>query len=1101
MHRVIKLSFVLMGLGFGVATWGAAPRAALMQPAVSPDASRIVFVADGVLWIVPATGGTARILVSDKGPDSRPLFSPDGRQLAFESTATGNGDVYLLNLAQGTLERLTYSDAPDRPSGFSRDGQWLYFTSARDNIGGMGAVYRVRVSGGTPMPVSLELYRNEEEGVPSPDDRTLALVGEGWGSTQWWRHGHAHIDDGAIWLLQNNGSHAYRRLTPDDARALWPMWAADGQSLYYMSDRSGADNIWQVNLSSTEHAITHFTDGRALWPTISANGKLIAFQRGWNIWTLDAATGAAHELPITLGGAVAGPDMERKTFSKDFEDLVLSPDGKKLAFIAHGDVFATASDSPGPAERVTHTPAAEFELNWGPKSRRIVYVSERDGHDHLFLYDFKTDQERRLTSGNVDDLDPQFSPDGQWIAFIRDARQLELLNVTSGALRTLASGELGLHYPLGRGRSFIWSPDSRWVAFMQWGARMYRNAAVVPIAGGPAQTVSFLGNTFSGDPWWSPDGKALYFDTGQRTEQGEVAEISLVPQAPQFRREKFLGLFNEPSAPAPLKSGTTPASVTATGAAMAQKQPVQVSVDFSNIATRLKLLPVGLDVQSIALSADGKTLLLTAVVAGHTNLYTWPLDPLALKPPVAHQITATAGDKSDAQFSPDGKTVWYLEDGQVRSVAVKGGEAKAFATSADMDIDFSAEKQVVFNEAWRWLGENFHNPKMNGVNWEAVHTEYAPLVAGAANPATLHLLLGQMVGELDSSHSGVRGPEKPVMITGRLGLTFDPAAYWDRGVFKISRVIPLGPAALSGKITVGDRVLAVDGAPLSAASNLDALFANRIGKETVLSVARDAAGSGRHDVKVKPVSSPELEQLVYDAWVEDNRAFVAKLSGGKLGYVDLPDMSEDSLHELYQAINAINGTREGVVIDIRNNYGGFVNAYALDTLARQPYLNMSFRGMQTVSARPVLGQRALERPTVLITNRITLSDGEDFTEGYEELGLGKVVGEPTAGWIIYTSNVKLIDGATVRLPFITVTTEDGQPMEMHPRPVNVLVKRPLGDSYRGMDPQLEAAVHTLLNQIQAPGAAGKSGNRQTARVPAKAAAGYAPGTSPHPQED
>lgn len=1069
MNRSLKFGFALLCLIFvNGSAWAVTPHVALMQPAVSPDASEIVFVANGALWTVPASGGTARILVSDKGADSRPLFSPDGRELAFESTATGNGDVYLLDLAQGTLTRLTYSDAPDQPSGFSHDGQWLYFTSARDNIGHLGAVYRVRVSGGTPMPVSLELYRNEEEGVPSPDGRNLALVGEGWGSTQWWRHGRAHIDDSAIWLLRNDGSHAYRRLTPDDARALWPMWSADGQSLYYLSDRSGADNLWQVNLTGDEHALTHFTDGRALWPTIAANGKLIAFQRGWNIWTLDPASGATHELPITLGGAVAGPAVEHKTFTKDFDDLALSPDGKKLAFVAHGEVFATASGSPGPAERITHTPAAEFELDWGPKSERLVYVSERDGHDHLFLYDFKTQTEHRLTDGDTDDLEPQFSPDGEWLAFIRDGRELELLNVASGALRTLAAGALDLHHPLDATRPFAWSPDSRWIAFMEWGARMYRNAEVVAIAGGKAQPVSFLGNTFSGTPRWSPDGKALYFTTGQRTEEGQVAEVALVRQAPQFRREQFLDLFNEPTAPAPLKSAATPApsatSSTANAAAHNQK-PVQVEVDFVQIATRLKLLPIGLNVQAIALSQDGKILLLTAMVAGHANLYTWSVNPLALKPPVAHQITSTAGDKSGAQFAPDGKTVWYLDDGEIRSVAVTGGAPKAFAATASMDLDFNAEKTVDFDETWRWLAENYHNPQMNGVDWERVRSEYAPLVAGATDPAALYILLGQMVGELDSSHSGVRAPEQPAVTSGRIGLMFDPGVYWDKGVFKVSEIIPLGPAALSGKIAVGNYLLAVDGHRLTAASNLDALLADHIGKETVLTVAGNASGKERHEVKVKPVNLADLQQLVYDAWVEHNRALVAKLSDGKLGYVDLPDMSEASLQELYNAINAVNGTREGVVVDIRNNYGGFVNAYALDALARRPYLNMTFRGMRTVSARPVLGQRALERPTDLIVNRVTLSDGEDFTEGYEELGLGKVIGEPTAGWIIYTSNVKLITGATVRLPFITVTTENGQPMERHPRPVNVEVAEPLGSSYHDQDPRLAAAVRVLLEQL------------------------------------
>jgi C-terminal processing protease CtpA/Prc len=206
-----------------------------------------------------------------------------------------------------------------------------------------------------------------------------------------------------------------------------------------------------------------------------------------------------------------------------------------------------------------------------------------------------------------------------------------------------------------------------------------------------------------------------------------------------------------------------------------------------------------------------------------------------------------------------------------------------------------------------------------------------------------------------------------------------------------------------------------------------------------------------------------LADLAYRAWTATNRAYVLKASGGRLGYVHLRDMSGESLQDFYKDLDAQNATRDGVVIDIRNNFGGFVNAYALDVLARRPYLNMTFRGFdKSEPARSILGQRALERPTVLITNRVTLSDGEDFSEGYRALGLGKIVGEPTAGWIIYTSAGKLIDGGTVRLPFITITDNHGQPMEGHPRPVDIPVSRPLGESFQHRDSELDAAVQSLL---------------------------------------
>jgi C-terminal processing protease CtpA/Prc len=291
---------------------------------------------------------------------------------------------------------------------------------------------------------------------------------------------------------------------------------------------------------------------------------------------------------------------------------------------------------------------------------------------------------------------------------------------------------------------------------------------------------------------------------------------------------------------------------------------------------------------------------------------------------------------------------------------------------------------------------------------------------------------------------------------------FDSVAYERDGSLRVAEVVPLSPAAIAG-VKVGDTLQAVDGHAIGAHEDLFALLENRVDKKTTL---RIASKGGTRNVEVKPIDSHTLGVLAYDGWVARNRAYVAKISDGKLGYVHLADMSEASLHRFYRDLDAQNMTREGVVIDVRNNFGGFVNAYALDVLTRKPYLNMTFRGFEDAqSARSILGQRALERPTVLVTNRVTLSDGEDFTEGYRELGLGKVVGEPTAGWIIYTTNQKMIDGATVRLPFITVTTEDGKPMEMHPRPVDVPVSRPLGEAYQDKDSDLDAAARTLQQQL------------------------------------
>jgi C-terminal processing protease CtpA/Prc len=298
--------------------------------------------------------------------------------------------------------------------------------------------------------------------------------------------------------------------------------------------------------------------------------------------------------------------------------------------------------------------------------------------------------------------------------------------------------------------------------------------------------------------------------------------------------------------------------------------------------------------------------------------------------------------------------------------------------------------------------------------------------------------------------------------TGRLGLYFDRAEYEKNGTLKITEIVPLGAASLVTRIKPGDQLVAVNGQKIDEHTNLDDLLSYRINRQTTLSLR---GPSGPYEASVLPANAATDKRLVYRAWVEDRRAYVAKQSAGKLGYVHMPDMSAGSLAQLHADLDAENSARSGVVIDVRNNNGGFVNAYALDVFSRRPYLTMQRRGLPATSARTQLGQRSLELPTVLVTNQMSLSDAEDFSEGYRSLGLGKVVGEPTAGWIIYTSDVALIDGTIVRLPSVRITDSQGKDMELVPRPVDVPVTRPVGESYSGRDLQLDTAVDVLLKQL------------------------------------
>jgi Tol biopolymer transport system component/C-terminal processing protease CtpA/Prc len=1056
---------------------------ALAEPSPSPDHREIAFVSGGDIWTVPYGGGEARLLLSHPATESRPVYSPDGSQLAFVSNRTGNGDIYVMSLADGQLRRITWDDGNDQLDGWSRDGKWLYFSSTSRDIASMSDVYRVRVTGGTPMIVAGDRYATEYWSAPAPDGATLAITARGMPFAQWWRNGHSHLDESEIWLVHDvaagsPGTPRYEPVTTGGAKSGWPMWSPDGATIYFMSDRSGSENLWSRAANGGEaRQLTRFTNGRLLWPSISADGKAITFERDFGVWTYDVASGQAHKVNITLRGAPAGPGVEHVTLTNGIQQLALAPDAKKVAFIVRGEVFAASAKDGGDAARVTDTPGAEEQVAWAPDSRRLAYSSDRDGPWHLYVYDFGTRSEKQLTRGAENDISPRWSPDGKQIAFVRGGDELHVLDVASGAERKLAAAWLS-RPPFVDPREVAWSPDGKWLAYVTGaGAKQFANVFVVPVAGGTPRQVSWLSNGNGGGLSWSPDGTFLTLSSGQRTEDRQAVRIDLVPRTPRFREDQFRDLFTQPSpgrpgprTQQPGPGAPPPAPPTTRTDSAAHHDSIararrDVKIVFDDIRRRADALPTGLDVGDISISPDGKTLLLVASAAGQTNLYTWSVDDLAHEQPTARQLTSTPGFKSAAQWSPDGKEVWFIENGRINTVNVDSRAMKPLSVSAELDVDFDAQKMAVFNQAWSFLRDNFFDAKMRGTSWNTLHDEYGARVAEARTPDEMRRIMNLMIGELNASHMGIGGPPAQQPFTGRLGLRFDRSEYERDGKLRITEVLPLGPAALGGEIQVGDALTAVDGHAVGATTNLDELLAYRTGKQTVLTIT-PRTGAAR-EVTVRPVSGGTAKGLLYRAWVESRRDYVNRISGGRLGYVHMYDMGEGSLHQLYEDLDAEQVGREGIVVDVRNNNGGFVNPYALDVLARRPYLTMQFREQPAVGARSALGQRALEKPTILVTNQHSLSDAEDFTEGYRAMHLGKVVGEPTAGWIIFTSNRTLLDGTSVRLPSTRITDAEGKDMEMHPRPVDLLVVRPIGESYSGKDSQLDAAVRELLSTLGA----------------------------------
>ena len=770
------------------------PRPYFTEPSLSPDRKEIAFVSGGDIWTVPSTGGVAALLVSHSANEARPLYSPDGRQLAFISTRTGNGDIYLLTLATGELKRLTFDDGLDQLDGWSRDGRWIYFSSTSRDIGGLNDLFRVSANGGTPMFVSADRYTNEFFSTPSPDGKTLAFSARGIASGQWWRNGHSHIDETELWLLRSfeGGAGTYEKLTSRDAKELWPMWSGDGRSLFFVSDlsdsanKNGAQNIWTITPGRSEaRRVSNFTDGRVLWPNISYDGREIVFEHNFSIWKLDVENGKAAEVAITRRGASAGPGIERVRLTDQINELQLSPDGKKVAFVVRGEVFAASAADGGDAARVTNSYAEESQPTWSPDSRRLVYVSERDGVPHLFPYDFTTTTETQLTRDAADDSTPRFSPDGKMLAFIRGAKELRVMDVAAKTERVVATAYFE-RAPLISDRPFAWSPDSKWLAYLPVGDNQFKNLSIVSVEGGTGRPASFLANVFNNTVSWSPDGAFMLFDSGQRTESSQLARVDLVPRTPRFREDQFRDLFREESprnltpsnrpeprpaetpAPSPLPS-PSPASP----AEEKRPGPKPVQVVFDDIRRRLSFLPVGLDVNYQTISPDGKWVALIATAANQANIYVYLLDELAREPAVAKQLTSTPGFKNWAQFSPDNKEIFFIENGRIGVVNLEG-RSRSLSVTAEMDVDFSREKMEVFRQGWSYLRDFFYDPDYHGANWEAVRAEYEPLIAGSRTPDEMRRLMQLMVGELNASHLGAGAPPGGnAPITGRIGLRFD----------------------------------------------------------------------------------------------------------------------------------------------------------------------------------------------------------------------------------------------------------------------------------------------------------------------------------------
>ncbi len=1004
------------------------------HPAISADGETVAFSYGGDIYTVPSSGGAAKLMVTDKAFDSHPSFSPDGRYLAFTSSRSGGGDVYTLDLQSGDVKRLTYHSSADTVEGWGPDSKWVYFSAQRRRVFYNVDVFKAPVEGGSPVAVVDDLLAEEASSTVSPDGRGVAFV-RTLRQRLWFRRGPFNEVPNEIWIKSNTPETVdYRLFSSMKAKSLWPMWAPDGAGIYFVSDldqKDGHENLFYKPLGGGDtEKLTNFDSARIFWPDQARSEGSIVFEHNFEIWRWSPGSEAAA-IDIAMDAPKAPAPQSVSTMESGISEFDLSPDNKRVAFILHGEVFLGALDGSGDAEaaaNISNTPHFEASLSWTGDGKGLVYTSDRSGDPDIFYYGLAAQAERRLTDSPQRDLFPVVSPDGRWCAYYRGIREIRLLDLRNGSDSLLAEGFFlkDTAYDYG---SLSWSPDSEWVAFIDSDELDFRNVKVVNIHAKEAKQISFLPNITAFYIHWAPDGSFIVFTSGSFT---------------RYRHLFRIDLTKNPGSSADAKP--------------------YVKVELDGIKDRLhQLSTYGDKAYGLGLTPDGKNVLTYMSAFGESNIYAIPTAPSARGP--LKKLTSSSY-VSQMQAADDDKSFWYLSRGKINSLPYAGGSPKVWLIPAKLEIDFHREKLQVFTEAWRIFLDCWPEKDFNGLDWKEVYDRHLPHARGAQTYEDLSTIIEIMMGELNASHirndySSGRGDP-----TADLGLVFDQAELEKTGGYKVKAVLKGGPmdSEPAGSVA-GLFLLKINDAELGEGVNINSLLNGRAGKQLTLSLADSPTGDGARKVIVEPVSGNNASDLNYRNWIEARKSYVEKRSGGRLGYVHIRYMSLDTMAQLKRDLDAEIYAKDGVVVDLRFNDGGFTATYMIDLLARKPSAINDYRDQFPVPHSLAVGNNVMYRPTIVLQNNHTISDGEIFLEIYSHQGIGKTVGTPSTGWSLSITSKSLLNGASLRLPWTVDKTMDGESLDEYPRYPDVTVDNPIGLDWTKSDPQADTAIKALLEQI------------------------------------
>jgi len=1074
--------FVLLAIGLNL---NAQPLW-LRHNAISPQGDKIAFCYKGDIYVVNAQGGQARQITTNAAYDTEPVWSPDGKQIAFTTDRNGNFDVYIVAAEGGVARRITTNSASELPLSFSPDGKEIYFTAqiqkSAENIqfasGWITELYKVSIEGGRPeqvvaVPVGSMSF--------DKDGKSFLYYDRKGSENSWRKHHISSVARDVVYYNAKKKTHTIMTTNVGEDRD--PRYLPGYKDVVFLSERNkGSFNVYKAPANNLEQveAVTHFTTHPVRFLSVANDGLLCYSYMG------EIYTQRIGNEPQKVNIEIINDQEAEQNVKQDFKgvgDFALSDDGKLIAFVSRGEVFVTGVDEYATTKQITHTPQAERNPSFAKNGRTIVYASERDGYwnlyqatierkeDYNFPYATLIDEKPLFGDDGIERIAPEYSPDGKEIAFIENRSVLKVYNIASKEVRQITDGRQ--HYDTDDyGFSYQWSPDGQWfvLTLVSHMRDPYSDIGIVKADG--SKTIYNITESayIDGSPQWVMDGNAIIYRSnryGMRSHaswgsqndafiafmnQDAYDKFRLSKEDYALLKETEKGGKDKPKDEA--KEEDKKKDKKDDKKDEKPKEAKKIEVDLEHLQDRvIRLTPMSSNLSGMALTNDGeKFYFMTSFEKGY-DLWEMDVREKSMK------ITKKMG-QGGAQLKMKGDNLFLLSGGSLQKFD-KGGKSTPIKYDATMELNLADEREYMFNHVFLQTEKRFFMKDKNGVDLQLMKEAYHPFLAHINNNYDFSEMLSEILGELNVSHtgSGYRPSSRGGDATAEFGVLLD-LDYNGDGL-KIAEVVEGSPFDKGkSKVKAGCIIEKIDGVEIKKGMDYYPLLNNKRDK-TVLVTLKD--GGKTWEETVKPISHATMNELLYNRWVKHNEETVKRLSKGRLGYVHIKSMGDASYRDVYSQILGKYNLCDGIVIDTRFNGGGRLHEDIEILFSGEKYLEQVIND----SVACVMPSRRYNKPSIMIIGEANYSNAHGTPWVYKHKKMGSLVGMPVPGTMSSVTWETLQDPSLYfGLPVIGYRTEQGNWLENSQLEPDLKVRNTPEKMAEGVDEQLEAAVNELLKELK-----------------------------------